>query len=191
MKPLTSLAPHVIIMVGIPGSGKTTFAEHFAKTFQAPYINPSRLAEKIGLSANAAEKVTLLLFEELLKTNRTLIYEGLTFTKAQRFELTKHVTKAGYKTITVWVQTEPYEAKRRATRKLNPLAISSDEYEDAVRRFENPTAVEKPVVISGKHTYATQLKTVLKHLARNAPETQVPPAPQQPIVRTGRNIIVR
>jgi gluconate kinase len=178
-------------MVGIPGSGKTTFAEHFAKTFQAPYINPGSIAEKIGLDADATEKVTLLLFEELLKTNRTLVYEGSTFTKAQRSELTKHVAKAGYKTVTVWVQTEPYEAKRRATRKLNPLALSSDEYENAVRRFENPTAAEKPVVISGKHTYTTQLKTVLKHLTRNAPETQIPPAPQQPIVRPGRNIIIR
>ena len=191
MKPLTPTIPHVIMMVGIPGSGKTTFAEHFAKTFHAPYINPSRIAEDIRLDVVTAEKVTMLLCEELLKTDRTIVYEGSTFTKAQRFELTKRFTKAGYKTISVWVQTEPFEAKRRATRKLNPLALTSAEYEEAVRRFEHPTTIEKPVVISGKHTYTTQLKTVLKHLARHAPETQVPPAPRQTTVRPGRNIIIR
>lgn len=191
MKPLTPTIPHVIMMVGIPGSGKTTFAEHFAKTFHAPYINPSRIAIDIRLDAVATEKVIMLLFEELLKTDRTLLYEGSNLSKAQRFELTKRFTKAGYKTITVWVQTEPFEAKRRATHKLNPLALTSAEYEEAVRRFEKPTAIEKPVVISGKHTYTTQLKTVLKHLARHAPETQVPPAPPQPTVRPGRNIIIR
>ena len=191
MKPLTPTAPHVIMMVGIPGSGKTTFAEHFAKTFHAPYINPGDLAENIGLNKTATEKVTKLLFDELIKTDRTLVYEGSTFTKAQRFELSKHAAKSGYKTITVWVQTEPYEAMRRATRKLNPRALSVDEYEAAIKRFESPTALEKPVVISGKHTYATQLKIVLKHLSRNAPTTQVPPAPQQPIVRSGRTIIIR
>ena len=191
MKPLTPTIPHVIMMVGIPGSGKTTFAEHFAKTFHAPYINPNRIAEDIRLNAAATEKVTMILIEELLKTDRTIVYEGSTFTKAQRFELVKHFTKAGYKTIIVWVQTEPFDAKRRATRKLNPFALTSAEYEAVVRRFENPTAIEKPVVISGKHTYTTQLKTVLKHLARHAPQTQVPPAPLQPTVRPGRNIIIR
>ena len=191
MKPLTPTTPHVIMMVGIPGAGKTTFAEHFAKTFQAPYINPGTISEKIGLNADKTEKVTKLLFDELLKTNRTLVYEGSTFTKAQRFELIKHVTKAGYSTLLVWVQTEPYEAKRRATKKQHPNALSSEAFDTAFKNFQNPGAIEKPVVISGKHTYTTQLKTVLKHLSRNAPDTQVPPAPHQPIVRTGRNIIIR
>jgi shikimate kinase len=191
MKPLTPTTPHVIMMVGIPGSGKTTFAEHFAKTFQAPYINPGTISEEIGLDADATEKVTKLLFDELLKTNRTLIYEGSTFTKSQRFELIKHVSKAGYETLLVWVQTEPYEAKRRATHKTKAGALSSEDFDEIFQGFQNPSAAEKPVVISGKHTYTTQLKTVLKHLSRNAPDTQVPPAPQQPIVRTGRNIIIR
>jgi hypothetical protein len=52
--------------------------------------------------------------------------------------------------------------------------------------------MEKPVVISGKHTYATQARIVLKHLA--APRGQAPP--QTPPNDRGdppgrRNIIIR
>lgn len=195
MKPLTPNTPHVIIMVGIPGSGKTTFAEHFAKTFQAPYINPRDISELTGIDATATEKVTKLLFDELLKTNRTLIYEGSTYMRTQRIALENMVTKAGYKPLFVWVQTDPVESKRRATkRQKGNSALTNQEFDTALRSFQNLAESEKPIVISGKHTYATQLKAVLKRIA-TAPRPTAPtstPTTQQPS-RTvpGRNITVR
>jgi predicted kinase len=191
MKPLTPNTPHVIIMVGIPGSGKTTFAEHFAKTFKAPYINPRDISDLAGIDAEATEKVTKLLFDELLKTNRTLIYEGSTYARTQRMALENMVTKAGYKALLVWVQTDPAESKHRATKKQKGvLAISDAQFDAAFKQFQNPAESEKPVVISGKHTYATQLKTVLKRLATTT-RTDVPPVAEQPRIVSGRNIIVR
>lgn len=193
MKPLTPNTPHVIIMVGIPGSGKTTFAEHFAKTFQAPYINPRVISELTGIDAEATEKVTKLLFDELLKTNRTLIYEGSTYSRAQRMALESMITKAGYKSLLVWVQTDPAESKHRATKKQKGIAtLSSAAFDTAYKQFQNPSAAEKPVVISGKHTYATQLKAVLTRLATVRPgASSIPSTPEQPRIVHGRNITVR
>ena len=192
MKPLTPATPHVIMMVGIPSAGKTTFAEHFARTFSAPYLNPRALSLRTGVAVGTAEKTTMVFLEELLKTDRTLLYEGLTNTKAERAEVIKNAKKAGYKTLLVWVQTEPTEAKRRATsRKQANSSMSIEVFKNALTRFQSPAESEHPVVISGRHTYATQLKTVLKNLAREQPATQVPPAPKNSTVRIGRNIIVR
>ena len=192
MKPSTSAAAHVIIMVGIPGAGKTTFAEHFADTFKAPYINPSDISDKVGIDADTTEKVTQLLFGELLKTGRTLVYEGSTFTKDQRTAIAKFITKAGYKPLIVWVQTEPVEAKRRAaSSKKKGGTMSAAEFKQAFTRFEPPTANEKPVVISGKHTYGTQTKSVLKRLAGITPDTLTPKPEQPKVQRSGRNIIIR
>jgi len=192
MKPLTPTTPHVIMLVGIPGAGKTTFAEHFAKTFAAPYLNPRAVSRQVGIGVDKAEQVTLILLNELLKTERTLIYEGPTDTKIERAEVVKLAKHAGYHTLVVWLQTEPLEAKRRATKKQQDgTPLSSAEFQNAVSYFQAPLTSEKPVVISGRHTYATQLKAVLKNLARSRPDTQVPPAPEQPIVRSGRNIIIR
>jgi len=190
MKPLTPTTPHVIIMVGIPGAGKTTFAAHFAKTFQAPYINPLELGTRAELSLKAAVKVTDVLFDELLKTNRTLIYEGPTSTKLQRLTLVKKVVQAGYKPLLVWVQTESIEAKRRATKKQKTptMLISPAAFDAAIKRFQPPLAIERPIVISGKHTYATQVKAVLKNLA--SPRTDVPII-DKPRPTSGRNIVVR
>ena len=189
MKPLTPTTPHVIIMVGIPGAGKTTFAAHFAKTFHAPYINPLEIAEQAKIGAAATVKVTEVLFNELLKTNQTIIYEGPTYTKIQRLAAVKKVINAGYKPLLVWVQTESIEAKRRATKK-QPTGnnLTSEGFDAAIKRFQPPTAVEKAVVISGKHTYATQVKAVLKHLAGARAEM---PIVDKPRPATGRNIIVR
>ncbi len=52
---------------------------------------------------------------------------------------------------------------------------------------ERFNAAEKPVVISGKHTYASQLKIVLKRLA----EQSRPETPETPRARPSRTIILR
>lgn len=175
MKPLTPTTPHIIMMVGIPGAGKTTFAERFAKTFSAPYLNPRALSHQAGISVDKAEAATQSFLEELLKTDRTLLYEGPVETKAERLEVIKQAKKAGYQTLLVWVQTEPLEARRRAMRRQQEgRPLSSEEFENAVAYFQAPEANEKPVVVSGRHTYTTQLKAVLKNLAlHHRPETRI------------------
>jgi len=47
MKPLSLSKPHVIVTVGIPGSGKSFFAEHFAATFKAPLISGERIRKEL------------------------------------------------------------------------------------------------------------------------------------------------
>ncbi len=187
MKPLTPSIPHVIILLGIPGAGKTHFAEHFAKMFHAPYINVKAIRTIAKTSDEAALTLSSLMLDELLKTQRTIIYEGPTQNRVFRQSLYKQVADAGYKPLLVWVQTESNEAMRRATKKgsdLNPEAFNQ-----AVTRFHTPIAIEKPVVISGKHTYTTQVKIVLKHLAGVRPTGEIKPESRPR--SGGRSIILR
>ncbi len=187
MKPLSSASPHAIIMLGIPGSGKTTFAERFADTFQAPFVNQTKLKREFALSDVKAESLRQLILNEYAKTHRTLLIEGGVNTKSSRAELIKDLAKAGYKPLLVWVQTDTVESRRRA---LKPYptgsGISDDEFNDELNAFEIPTKQELPIVISGKHTYVSQLKIVLRHLATaptsTAKKITVKPtrAPQRP-----------
>ena len=181
MKPLTPASPHAIIMVGIPGSGKSTFAEHFAETFHAPIINESRLAFEASLNASQTEIISNTLLKEVLKANRTFLFESANLTKAKRALLVRQITKAGYKPLIVWVQTESLEAKRRALKQLpTGSGLRSDEFDAIVSKFDAPQPKDSPIVISGKHTYATQLKVVLKHLAGARPaEPITPPSPRR------------
>lgn len=195
MKSLRLSKPHLIMMVGIPGSGKSFFAEKFAETFNAPYVSEGKITNLIPEIPEAAAPIAALQLEELLKTGLTIVYEGDTATRSGRLELARQARRAGYEPLLVWVQTEPAAAEARATRPTKNSAnrvISLDEFDRAVRRFTAPAATEKPVVISGKHTYATQAKVVLKRLT--GPRAEIS-SHTTPPVRPGRtdrrNITIR
>jgi predicted kinase len=180
----------MIIMVGIPGSGKSFFAEKFADTFRAPYINRGRIAQLTGNDTKITDEVLHYQLDELLKTQQSIILEGGANSRTERSELSRKTRAAGYETLFIWVQTDPATAKARALKE--DAALTSDEYDNRVKRFAPLTITEKPVVISGKHTYATQAKVVLKKLSSPRAEISThdiaPIRPEQP---GRRNITVR
>lgn len=176
MKPLTPASSHAIVMVGIPGSGKSTFAEHFAETFQAPIVSATKLKNDFNLSVADAERLAKTILDEYLKTHRTILIDGGFEKKTKRAELMRTLLKAGYRPLLVWAQTDSVEAKRRATKAYpQGSGLNDDEFMRDLKAFQAPSAQEKPIVISGKHTYATQLKIVLKQLAAANTRTDTPP----------------
>lgn len=190
MKSLSLSQPHLIVLTGIKGSGKTFFAEKFAETFRAPYISRDKLASLIPDEALLDEIITYQL-DELLKTRQPVVVDGLATTRVQRIELAHKAREAGYETLLIWVQTDPVTAKSRAI-KASKKQLSSEEYDRITKRFTAPNAVEKPVVISGKHTYASQARVVLKKLS--APRAAISThhsAPVRPEAMTRRNITIR
>lgn len=196
MKSLSLNQPHIIIMVGVPGAGKTFFAEKFAETFNAPYLS----LEKIIPFTTTDHDASVLMQQqltELLKTRRTFIIEGDTDTRTERDKLTRKAKAAGYESLVVWVQTDPATAKSRSIRETKDKVnrtLTPDEYDRIVKRFTAPNAIERPTVVSGKHTYATQAKIVLKKLtAATRPEISThdrPPVRTEERTRRN-NIIVR
>lgn len=171
MKPLSLPTPHLIILVGIPGAGRTQFGEHFTTTFNAKLVSIDAIHKEIfGAKANdtslaLAGRVANYLLDEFLTTGLTVVFDGATETKTARIELAKKAVKHGYVPIVVWVQTDPSEARRRAARKDATKPLTDAEYDAALNRFQTPSKVENPVVLSGKHTHNTQLRALLNRLA--------------------------
>lgn len=206
VKTLSSAKPHLVVLVGAPGVGKTQFATRFAETFSAPLVSLDAL-EAILFSGDeqsqderrALTAIADLQLEQLLKADKTIVVDGLGDTKTNRVELKKRAHAAGFTTLFVWVQTDQPTALLRATkpaRSSAKKAISEDTYQLLSRRFTPPTASEKPVVISGKHTYATQLKIVLKRIVEPRSDAAATPvtSDSRPVSRpqrSGRNIVIR
>jgi predicted kinase len=190
MKSLSLSKPHLLIMVGIPGSGKSFFAEKFSEMFHAPYVSYDRIMDVGEGNAEQAARYMTYLLHELIKTGQTLVVDGLADTRAQRAELKHLAHVAGYKPLFIWVQTDVATAKARALKTSTDKGrgMTPHEYDQVAGYFMPLSAMEKPVVISGKHTYATQARIVLKNLA--APRGQAPPSDRgDPPGR--RNIIIR
>lgn len=174
MKPSETTKPHLIIMVGIPCSGKSFFADHFSDTFNAPLVSIDVLRKKLFsnhiLGENEEEilrKVTDYVLDEVLKTQRTVIFEGETGQREDRAGISKKAIAAGYEPLFIWVQTETATARKRAVKaNTKKPPISTDEFDAKLKAFNDPLRNEKAIVISGKHTYASQLKIVLKHLVQ-------------------------
>lgn len=160
-------------MIGLPGSGKTTFAERFADTFSAPFLNAQSLQ-----AGDAAADVAASLIDELLKTNQTIIYEGVAGSRAERSAIAKKAREKGYEPLLVWVQTDPAAAEQRVTKSTKKTAarMSTEEFERAKKHFTPPNDSEKTVVLSGMHTYASQAKTVLRRLSADNPRPEGVPA---------------
>jgi predicted kinase len=194
MKHLSLAKPHLIVMVGIPGSGKSFFAEKFANTFGAPYICEKKIAALAPGGEHA--ELALLQLDELLKTKQSIIFDGSSHTRTERATLSKKAHDRSYDILYIWVQTDQGTAKARATsakKTSDYSSITAEEYDKALKRFTAPNVAEKPLVISGKHTYASQAKVVLKKLSTPRAEISTNHSisairPERP---KSRNIIIR
>jgi predicted kinase len=179
------------MMVGIPGSGKSFFANQFADTFNAPYIDSLAIEQHAKDTASAGAIITTVI-NEVAKTNQTFLFEGNSDSRVRRTEFARWARSKGYQPLFVWVQVDPATSRERTAK---AKSMTAEEYAQATQGFSAPHADEKPVVISGKHTYASQAKVVLNHLSKEnrAHEQSVEaPAPAEaPVRHAARSITVR
>lgn len=196
MNHLSLSKPHLLIMTGIPSSGKSYFADKFSDTFGAPSLSYYQIQHIVG-DADSANKVTNYMLRELMKSHQSLLVEARADTKRERLVLAKLAQENGYEPLFIWVQTDPATASMRASRggssKTNRI-LSANDHAALVSRFMPLTPAETHVVISGKHTYATQAKVVLKRLSSEHSERvehQRPPQrPDAPDLSGRRSITI-
>lgn len=167
MKPLQLHKPHLLVVVGLPGAGKTYFASQFSDTFNAPYLDYNYYRAHVG-DEKVAEELATHALTQLLRTKQTLVVEGVGSNRDDRREIVRVANKQGYDVLYIWVQTEPQTTELRAVRSKT-ASMTLDEYNERAKKFEILQRAETHVVISGKHTYASQAKTVLKRLATDRP----------------------
>ncbi|PID29187.1 hypothetical protein CR983_04265 [Candidatus Saccharibacteria bacterium] len=197
MKSLQLAKPHLLIIVGIPGSGKTAFAEYFTSVFRAPFFDPSSIARACEATA-MPDDVSDALLEQFLRSGVTCVYEAAAGTRVERKRISQLARKHGYDVLQIWVQTDPAAAKMRATRrKRGETAAAYDEetFDAKLKKFTPPRAHEPHIVISGMHTPASQSKAVLRRLVQSSgrapqpintparPNTAQSPAPARRLVQ--------
>ena len=184
-------SPMVVVVVGIPGSGKSFFARRFAETFGAPLISEDKI--RYTLFSNhtyesneqaMVDQVAELLLDELFVAGKTFVIDGGYNTKVSRADLESLANQYDFKTLIVWVQTDEPTSRRRATHRSEKVAgdqfktsMSNEQFDMVSKTFTPPASSDKiknVVVISGKHTYASQAKMVLKKIVEAREDLQNP-----------------
>ncbi len=149
-----------ILVFGTPCSGKTTFCENFAKRFHSPFYNLDDLMAKYNLTREQA----LGFVEEVAKTGQTLVFEGFLDTEKDREKMNQILRDANYEPSLIWIQTDSNTTKQRMKMRLKSVSKAKTEYDARMKLLEAPSEDEPAIVISGRHTFETQLKHVLTQL---------------------------
>lgn len=153
--------PRALLVFGAPCSGKTTFGEKFAKKFGLAFFDLEDLKEK----NNFTRENILTILELILRTNQTILIEGVLDTEKEREEIRNIFKKAGYEPSLIWIQTDVSTIRNRLKTRYKNVAKAKKVYEEAISEMEAPAEYERPIILSGKHTFETQTKHVVSGLA--------------------------
>lgn len=153
--------PRALMVFGAPCSGKTTFAQKFAKKFGLAYYDINEIMEERGFSRQDA----LYIIELLMRTNQTLILEGGIDTENERSEMRNLMRKNGYEPALIWVQTDVATIRSRLKMRFRSVSKAKQYFDTATAEMEAPIDFEKPIILSGKHTFETQTRHAITGLA--------------------------
>ena len=160
-KKKNQLQARALLVFGAPGSGKTTFAEKFADKFGLAYYNINDLREEGDFS----EEQLFMILAQIMKTKHNIIIEGGIDTEKERIEMRNALRNGGYEPALFWIQTDVPTIKMRLKSRHRSVSKAKEVYEKAVSSIEAPTESERPIILSGKHTFETQTKHALTGLA--------------------------
>lgn len=209
MNSLSPSTPTVLVMVGAPGAGKSFFANQFASTFKAPLVSQDQLRQTVSPQSQynreenkVIDKLADNQLSELLKTGKTVVYDANANNKTRRQELRALAKQNGYQCLFVWAQVDQATAQKRSVKPNkraaqydpNKVPLTEQQFAQAIKDLTPLSHDETYLVISGKHTYATQAKVVLKNLSHDNREATGRLGGQQNYAKTksqGRNIFVR
>lgn len=153
--------PRAILVFGAPCSGKTTFCDKFCHRFKIPFLNFTEMMAEYDFTFDQC----LVALDLLTQTGRDIVIEGGLDSEADRRYLRRVLKNAGYATSLIWVQTDITTIKFRLKSRFKSAAKAKSTYDHQTSVIEAPAERENPIVISGKHTFKTQLSHVLARLA--------------------------
>jgi predicted kinase len=165
------------MLYGYPGAGKTFFARQLSEHFQAAHVHAERirgeLFEKPHYDKEENDVITQLMdymAGEFLGAGLSVIYDGPAIRGGQRRALREMGRLHHAQPVLVWLQIDTESAYNRTQgrdrrRSDDKYAGPSDRatFERIAGAMQNPQH-EEYIVVSGKHTFDTQLSAFIKRL---------------------------
>ena len=165
------------MLYGLPGSGKTHFAQELTEVLKAAHVQGDRIRHELfenprydkqenGVVTHLMEYMT----QEFLNAGMSVIYDTNAMRLVQRRALRDIARKAKVEPIMVWLQVDNESAyartvnrdrRRSADKYARPY--TQEAFNQIVVNMQRPQH-EDYIVVSGKHTFAMQRSAIVKKL---------------------------
>lgn len=133
----------VILVFGLPGTGKTYFSEKLAEEINAVHLNTDLIREKLNFTGRYDEKTKQQVYNELFKKTQMEFRKGAdvivdgTFHKKRRREQVKNLTTAANRKIYfIEIKAEESTARKRLKEVRKHSDADLDVYEKIKSKFE-------------------------------------------------------
>ncbi len=178
MSKLTLNKPTLILLYGVPGSGKTHFARQICNYIHAAHVQADRIRFELfeeprfdKQENSVVNHLAEYMAQEFLNAGISVVFDTNAMRFSQRRILRDMARKAKVQPVLIWFQIDIESAfvrvnKRDRRKADDKYAVPLDRttFESVIGPMQNPTATEDYIVISGKHTFETQRSAVLKKM---------------------------
>lgn len=170
--------PLLIMLYGFPGAGKTFFARQLTEHLQCAHIQSDRIRGELFDNPRYDKQENAIITQlmdymagEFLSAGMSVIYDVNIMRSSQRLALREFARKKKATPILIWLQIDHESAfarleqrDRRRTDDRYAVIYTPETFQRYASYMQNPKHNEDFVVISGKHTYASQKSAVFKRL---------------------------
>ncbi|MDZ7785679.1 MAG: ATP-binding protein [Candidatus Saccharibacteria bacterium] len=168
--------PTLIMLYGYPGAGKTYFARQFCEEVAAAHVHDDKIRHEIferprfdKRENQILQQLMQYMTEEFLKANVSVVFDTNAMRLGHRRLLRDLARKFNAKPELIWLQIDAESAYQRSSKRDRRKAddkygveINKDMFAKVANFMQNPSLTEEYIVLSGKHTYDTQSKMLLK-----------------------------
>ncbi len=164
------------MLYGFPGAGKSYFARQLGDQLQAAHVHGDRIRSELFEKPTYDKEENAVIGQlmdymthEFLNVGISVIYDVNALRQTQRLNLRELARRAHAQPLLVWLQIDPDSAfarassrDRRRTDDKYSEPIDRPAFDEFAARMQNPNGTEDYIVISGKHTFNTQVSAVFK-----------------------------